>query len=501
MRRIIGLAALLLSAATPVFAGPFVKVGDRGLRQDIELLKAAGLIAGPIDSWPLAWAQIDKGLDAARDGRPLPPHVLAAVDRVERLSDLAQQRVSVDARLNLTSAPALARDFQTTAREKVDGAAEVDFTSGALSIDLGVAYARGQRGRDIDFSPSQAAVTLGNWAIYGGYTQQWFGPGQDGALLFSNNARPFPKGGIKRLVPERIDLPVLRWLGPLSFDIFAGALDEPRDHRNTIVVGTRLSFEPVRGLTFGFNRMQQLCGDGRPCGSSQIVHSFIGFGNADNPPSNDPVAVSNQPGNQIAGFDISYARMFGKVAGKIYFETEAEDSQHIVIEQFARLLGTTWSGPIGEQGANWRFNLEYADTLAAEFFASVPLLKRLGDRNYPGSLYNNGIYPSGFTYNGRTIGYWTDGDSRNLAGTLTVTDAYNRRWYGSLRKVELNVTGLPYHRVSANFEKLAILTGGFEWPTRFGDVRAEARYQTDRPDTPGRRDGQAQIEVGFRERF
>ena len=508
--------ALLLSGAA--VAGPFAEVGDRHLRQDVELLKGQGLISGPIDSWPLPWAQIDAGIDAAHDGRELPPHVKAAVDRLDRLSRLASQRTSIDARIDATNNVSVARDFGALARAKLDTAASVEWNGDVLSVEAGVGVRSGQNGNAYNFEPSQIAVRLGNWSLYGGFTQQWFGPGQDGALLFSNSTRPFPKIGIKRLMPDPIDLPVLRWLGPIRLDLFVGLLDEDRDYRNTAIVGTRLSFAPGKRWEIGLNRMQQLCGQGRPCGWSQISNSFLGFGNADNAAIGDNNSFLNQPGNQMAGFDVSYQRNFGKVATKIYLEAEAEDFDNVILEQYARLVGAKVSGPWGTKGASWTATIEYADTYGAAFFNGTPLEKLTGgNTRYPASIYNNSPYTSGFTYNALPIGYWTDGDSRNLSLAASLTDIRNRRWYGSVRSVHINIsdTGNPpvifpvgtgvfvpvSYRVSANSEKFAILTGGVDMPTAFGDVHVEARYRSDSPNTPGERKPNAAIEVGLRQRF
>lgn len=513
------LSCLAFLAASPALAGPFAEVGDAQLRQDVELLATSGLIRGPVNSWPLPWPQIQQGLDAAHDGRPISPYVAAAVARLDRLAGHAEQSVAFDAQVSATNQVAIARDFGSTARSKFDSSASVEFNTDVLSVRGGFGYRSGQGGKAYTLEPSQVAVRLGNWAVYGGYTQEWFGPGEDGALLFSNSTRPFPKVGIKRLVPLPIDLPILRWLGPIRLDIFAGALDEKRDYRNTIIIGTRVSFSPAQNFEIGLNRMQQICGQGRPCGLRQITKSFIGAGNADNVAPTNLAGFLAQPGNQIAGFDLTYRHRFGPVAAKFYFEAEAEDSQHIIIEQFARLIGTTLSGPLGTRGATWNATLEYADTFGAQLFNGTPLEKLLSSKKrYPGSIYNNVLYTSGFTYNALPIGYWTDGDSRNLALKASVTDTSNRRWYASVRSVHLNINNVgspPFggydpqgvlgflisYRVSKNSEKFAIVTTGAELPTRYGDVRLEARVQTDSPNTPGYRDLQAAIEVSLRQRF
>ena len=180
------------------------------------------------------------------------------------------------------------------------------------------------------------------------------------------------------------------------------------------------------------------------------------------------------------------------------------------------MVGTSLSGPWGDKGASFEAYFEYADTYAAQLFARTPLEGPLHSRKlYPGSMYNNVLYLDGFTYRGRPIGYWTDGDSHNLAVSFSLTDVRNRRWYASGNSVHLNITGIsgiktgPYglyqgqsgNRISSDPEKFAIFTAGTEWPTKFGDVRLEGRYQTDSPSTPGRRVGRTAVEVGLRERF
>ena len=515
------LAAALLASSAPALAGPFAEVGDKQLRQDVDLLKAAGLIRGPVDSWPLPWEQIEPALDNARDGRALDPYLEAAVSRLEVLDDFARKRVTIEGNVRATSGVATARDFGSEARSKADVSGAVSFNTDVVSVTLGAGYRSGNTvGPHYNFEPSEVSVRLGNWAVYGGYTEQWFGPGHDGALMFSNSARPFPKVGIKRLMPYPINFPVLRWLGPIRFEIFGGVLNGPRaDYRNIITVGTRVSFEPAQGLEIGLNRAQQLCGRGRPCGFRQIKDSFIGAGNADNSKPGDINAFYQQAGNQLAGYDVSYVRRFGKVSAKLYFEVAAEDFDNVLLEQYGRQIGGTFSGPWGHKGASWAFNIEYADTIATQLFHGTPFEKLFKSRKtYPTSLYNNSLYTDGFTYRAQPIGYWTDGDGHNLVGAFSLTDTKNRRWYASARKVDLNQFnlgnppravalpdgtsgGLQSNRVSFDREKFALLTAGTEVPTAYGDVKLEVRYQTDSPGTPGRRDGRAQIEASYRMRF
>ena len=491
MNRLLLALALVAGAAQ---ASPWAEVGDRQFRQDIEMLKAARIIRGPINAWPLPWAQIDNGI-AFNDGVVLPPHLAAALVRVKAHSDMAQRRTTYEFKAAGTSDPQPVRDFGGGARENGDVSVRASHDLGSLYVSYGVGYRNGQRGKDFHLEPSYAAVQIGNWALYGGYVEEWFGPGHDGALLFSNSARPFPKIGIKRLSPDPIGLPVLKWLGPIRLDVFAGVLTENRDFDDTGIIGIRIAFEPVHGLEIGLNRGLQLCGRARPCSAKTIGQALIGFGNFDN------TGTVNEPGNQLAGFDISLTRQIGNVTAQVYAEAEAEDEDNIIIEQFARLAGVALSGPLGKSGASWNLNVEATDTLGSKLF---------GGTKYPGSLYNNFIYTDGFTYKRQSLGYSLDADTRTITVSGAVNDTKNRRWYASLRDIDLLASnaqvqfaggGMFPNRVTRNRETIQIATAGVEWPSQFGDIRVEGRLQNDGPDTPGTSKLTPALEIAFRSRF
>ncbi len=489
----VAVALLVAAGALPAAAGPWADPGDARLRADIDLMRSFGLVTGPAESWPLPWAQIDRGL-ARAEGLALPPGVAAAVRRVQLLSDYNRQRNRFRSEVKLTNEPALVRSFQDTARGDVDMEVGAEHDLRRVTFGWGLGYVRRgataatAEGGGVQFRPLFAAMHLGNWALYGGHVETYWGPSQDGGLLFSTSSRPFPKVGFKVLEPKRIEVPVLKWLGPVRFDMFGGVLDEDRDFRNTAVVAMRLEFEPVTGVTVGLNRAMQLCGRGRPCDFKTFVNAFIGLGDADN------TGTPNEPGNQLAGFDLAYAFRLGTAGhgGKLFFETVAEDADNILIEQFARRGGGRLHGPIGTTGATYSAGIEYVDSLASNFF---------GGNKFPGSLYNNFIYTGGFTYDRRPIGFSLDGDTRMLSFDAAVTDRRNRRFYASVREANINVRETPTYRISVTNERFTIGTAGADLPTQFGDVRLELRVQGDRPDTPGTKDRAVQLEAGWKTRF
>lgn len=486
----ISIAALML-LAQPAFAAPWADVGDRQLRMDVEILKSAGIIRGPVNSWPLPWAQIDNGINSIGSA-PLAPQVAAALARVRALSERARQTSTREITIAATNKVQLVRDFGGGARQKVDAAYHGEIDTGAFFVSYGVSYRSNDVGKDYNFEPGYVAVKSGNWAVYAGFNEVWFGPGNDGTLLFSNSARPFPKVGVRRLSPDPLNIPILKWLGPVKVEAFAGILNEQRDYRNPLVMGMRVAFEPVTGLEIGLQRGIQMCGSGRKCTARSFGKAWFGLGNADDG------NLNNDPGNQLAGFDISYARMVGQVTTKVYFEGIAEDRKNLGLAHYARLGGVQLAGPIGNRGAMWSGFVEYTDTLGSKLF---------GGDSSPGVLYNNFIYTTGFTYKGRPIGYSLGGDTRVLTVSGSATDTRNRRYYGSFRHIDLNVTALlfagepPRNPISSSPETIKVYTVGTEIPTRVGDIRIEGRLQDDAPNTPGTSKLYPAIEVALRTRF
>lgn len=494
-------AAAALAVAAVAHAGPWAPPGDSRLRSDVELLRTHGFILGPVNAWPLPWAQIDRGLERAEAAGPLPPHLLLAVRRVRNLSDYEHQRSRYMVRAAATNQPALVRGFEWTARNPGEVSVLASHDRGALHVTWGGTWVSngvdGQRATQHlnGFRPdgSYLALKVGqNWAAYAGWIDTWWGPGTDGAMLFSTSARPFPRVGFRRLEPFTIDAPVLRWLGPTTMDMFVGQLREDRDYDNPMMIGMRFAFQPTPWFEIGLNRGLMLCGKGRPCDLKTIGRALIGLSDFDN------TGTLEEPGNQVAGFDMSYRRPIGKTGYvlKLTFDTTAEDADNILIEQFARQVGVGVSGPVGRHGAMIDMGVEYVDSLASKFLGSL-----MGGQTWPASTYNHFIYTDGWTYGRRPLGHSLDGDTRALTFHAALTDTRNRRWHVEARHIDLNLYADPRYRLSHSNEKIGDFAAGVNWPTAVGDLRAEARLQLNAPDTPTTSPTLVAAELGWTTRF
>lgn len=491
----------ILLAPGPLMAGPWADPGDMRMRTDVELLKSHGYIHGPINAWPLSWAQIDAGLQQARVMQGLSPALMAAIDRLETLSARNRQSSRYFARAQFTNDAALVRGFADTARNPADLTLTASHDIGErISVTWGGSFLSSgtsgqnatQHGNGFSFAPSQVAIGVGNFAFYGGWIDNQWGPGHDGSLLFSTSARAFPRLGVRTVQAHPIDLPLLRYLGPVTVDAFVGKLDEKRDFDHPTVMGMRFAFQPTARFEVGLKRGLMLCGKGRPCGLKTISNALIGLGDADN------TGTLDEPGNQLAGFDLSYRQPIGKAGHALLFtfDTVAEDEENLLIDKFAHQIGLAAIGPLGRDGAIYKAGVEYTDTQATRFFG-----KLTGGEVWRGTMYNHFIYRDGWTYKGRPMGFSLDGDARSLTFYGEVTDTRNRRWYGSVRAITLNLLDHPRYRISKTREKIGLVTGGVDWPTQFGDLRLEARLQHNAPDTPDRKPLRAQAEIGWTSRF
>ena len=101
---------------------------------------------------------------------------------------------------------------------------------------------------------SYIATRLGNWSASLGQQERWWGPGWDGSLILSTNARPIPAISIDRRVSEPFDSKWLSWIGPWTFHSFVGRMEKERTVSNPYLWGLRGEVKPtiLGGLEVGF---------------------------------------------------------------------------------------------------------------------------------------------------------------------------------------------------------------------------------------------------------
>ena len=154
-----------------------------------------------------------------------------------------------------------------------------------------------------------------------GKQSMWWGPGEGGAMLMSDNAAPFWMLQINRTEP--INIPLLsRFLGPFEASNFFGALAGHKFPAGPYMFGQKASFKPTENLEFGFTRDDVFGGQGH------VPITFGSFWNAFSSLTDVSPAVKfsrNDPGARHASFDFSYRLPFVRRWLTLYTDSLVHD--------------------------------------------------------------------------------------------------------------------------------------------------------------------------------
>jgi hypothetical protein len=408
----------------PAQSEPWISPGSTTVRHDLQILADSGLLSGPVLSWPVPWSLIDRELSAV-DLSVLPASTLASASRMRRLAASetgSSGSVRVEARVSGSLNPTQLRSFEDTPRQDGEVALSATGMGERVAWRASVTVVSDpQDGQSVRPDGSYLALGLGNWAVSAGYIDRWWGPGWQGSLILSTNARPIPALAVDRIEARPFDVAVLRWLGPWRLSTFMGELESDRDYPNAWLFGLRAEIRPFPSLQIAASRTAQWCGEGRPCDPGTFWDLLIG--------NDNDQALADQPGNQLAGFDLRWSWPGARVPLAVYAQGIGEDEAGFLPSKYLGLFGLEVWGGLAD--GSWRAYVEYADT-SCEFLRSPPEF---------GCAYTNVIYTSGYRYRGRAIGHSMDADGRSIGGGLLFLDSGGHRWELIARSVELNRAG------------------------------------------------------------
>lgn len=250
-----------------------------------------------------------------------------------------------------------------------------------------------------------ALLNLWKEEFFFGKESSWWGPGENGALLLSNNAEPVAMVKLSNSIPY--DIFGVGFRGTF----FISRLEEDRtDIQSPIFYGIRLDFKPIRFLELGLTKTALFGGKGRKEDLGAFWNSLVGKGeNAETP---DP----SEPGDQRAGYDVKLVIPFSYQPVTFYLESAGEDEAGGLPSKWAYIYGVYF--PRVANLDRLELGGEYADTVISE--AS-------------GIWYNHHIYTQGYTNKGRVIGHYIASDAKDLFlwgrynfDTATLSISYER---------------------------------------------------------------------------
>jgi hypothetical protein len=260
--------------------------------------------------------------------------------------------------------------------------------------------------REVNLLDAYVGLMLSNWQFTFGRQTLWWGPGDGGPMMFSDNVEPINMFRVSRTTPNKLPS-FLGWLGPVRSEFFLGQLQgynfvfsptgfvgqfgsgvqpEPFIH------GQKLSFKPTRNFEFGLFRTTIYGGPGYPL----TVHTFLRslFST-----TNEQITAIGgspiKPGDRRSGLDFSY-RLPHLRNWLTFYGDGFTDDQFTPITYADR---SVWHAGLYLS----HFPLVPKLDLRAEgVYTDNPLGGMVGH----GFFYSNLTWRSGYTNNGNLIGNW-----------------------------------------------------------------------------------------------
>jgi len=466
LRILVFTCCLMAAAAVPparADAGWF-ESGDASLRMDLQLLNDAGVIRLPVNTWPVPRAAVQYAIAQAKPHFAVNAAVSSALERV-RARAAPRDAARLGAWVSGGEA-GLLRDFDSFARESAELGAHGDIESGRFAASVrvaGVADPADDEALRVD--GSHATVQLGNWLLSAHTLERFWGPSHESSLILSNNARPMPTLMVERAEARPFRSKLLSWLGPWRMSFGVSQMEASReDIDSPLFMAWRVEIMPFRDIELGFSRTAQFCG-------KQLECTLDVFGNllAGNDNVGFDATPDNEPGNQMAGFDIRWNSPIGNFPYSVYAQYIGEDESSYLPAKFLSQLGAEVWKPIGS-GMLQMF-AEYSSTTCSANTSRGP---------YYNCAYNQGRFGvEGYRYRGRVIGHTTDADSETYSLGATYATAGGDLWSATARNSWLNHDGVDFRdtvsAVPAKYNALEVGWRGRAWgETLSVDLGAES---------------------------
>ena len=179
--------SIALATACAVFcahAGPWLAPGDLAVRHDIEILADAGILRGPVTTWPVSWPDVARDANAAR----LPDDASDALRQALMRIQSAARRESktgfegLDVRASGARVPDSLRTFADTPRGEGELELAAAWMGNRLASNLHVTgVTDASDDQTARFDGSYVGLNVGNFMISAGWMERWWGPGWEAA--------------------------------------------------------------------------------------------------------------------------------------------------------------------------------------------------------------------------------------------------------------------------------------------------------------------------------
>ncbi len=324
-----------------------------------------------------------------------------------------------------------------------------------LALEIKPSVTSREGGTFLVIKKAALKLTVSNLELEVGRDSVWWGPGDHGDLLVTDNAQPFNLFKLSSAEAFRVPWP-LSYLGLWKVTLFLARLEKDRDFPYPKLLGLHFELKPASFLEFGATRVTLFGGQGRPALSlKDFFEIYFGKPNQSGRHEVDEIA-SVDLRLRIPRIDPFLTPM------ELYAEVGGEDEAGYHFTKDAYLMGMYLPDLLHHGTTDFR--AEYANNHVADS---------------PNVWYTHFLYTSGYTYHGQIIGHHMGTDSADLFFRLTHLLNPRLRWglqweeerHGLSSqpprpKLERISTDLAYHlsaswQLSGRYEYERVSTIGF----------------------------------------
>jgi hypothetical protein len=276
-------------------------------------------------------------------------------------------------------------------------------------------------------------LMFSDWQVSFGRQSLLWGPGDGGALIFSDNAAPINMFRINRTTPFKLPS-VLGWLGPMRLEFFLGQLSGQRFmdvngnvgsfehtlHPQPMIHGERFTFKPTRNFEFGFSRTVIFAGQDVPFTLRSFEKSLLSFSRSFNV----------DPGDRRSGMDWSY-RVPGLRDWVTFYGDAFADDQISPIAYWDR------SAIRGGLYLSHLPAVPKLDLRVEGVYTDLPA----GGALSHGFFYWNDRYLNGYTSNGQLLGSWIGRQGQGA-------QVWANYWFNTRNRLQFN---FRHQKVSQQF--------------------------------------------------
>jgi hypothetical protein len=313
------------------------------------------------------------------------------------------------------------RDYYDGLNLRLSGRAAFQINKHLNLVLSPVIYYQNTETQETEITLEEAYLSgrLGNWELTAGRLSQWWGAGQEGQLLLTNNAFPFDLFRITNNEPFYWPW-ILRNLGPSYYTFYATRLEGNRPIAHPFITGHRFEFNPTPYLSLGLSRTILLGGDGRNYQFEPWNYFLIFLGRPQyeyrgNIKSGDVDLDTDQELSWDFRWRIDNMERFlpfvgdtMQVYGEIGREVTSRSMFDFVNHPEGFLAGVFIPSVLHQDGLDLR--IEYADTYVFP---------------WPAYWYTHGTYSPGLYYHGKGIGHQMQ-TGRDLF--VDVTQRFSDQW-------------------------------------------------------------------------